>query len=295
MLFKQLKSAPWPTRVVHVGPITAGSFCRSESPMKTRFEQLLSKCGGVKDQLVVLSLGEIDIRAHFWRDAPLMMSRDMPLADFVAHRAQALIDGIDKFIEGSGAASVVIWGPPVSLFDEAPHNDEFPTAGNNKTRNILTHLYHQALLERLHTENPKIGLASMFYDMLLNDFCSDPNFITDTIHLNDDLLPKCMTRLQEAVTGNGIALGNHVASLASRAVDLVRTPAPKMPNDSDYGEFYKQWFVCNEPQRKAGAINLGDLWFDFCGIGETSEESGSEVLSLEFSQVQRSKRAVRWG
>ncbi len=250
MLFRAVCESP--LQVAHVGPITADAFCRPLSPMRKQFDAILADAGGVAGRVVVLSISEIDIRAHFWRDAPVLLARGMPVEKYLQHRVTVLLDALETFRATARPSQIILWGPPASLLGQAPHNDEFPTAGSNRTRNILTHIYHRLLADTIVKADLKISLASMFYDMLNPDFSSNESWIPDAIHIPAEKASDCFQRLSLAMKGLRISLGPVASRVtwerAALCLEQYEPPAPDSPR-----QFYKNWFAVSEGQ---GTVNI---------------------------------------
>jgi len=281
MVFRQAKTLP--CQVAHVGPITADAFCRRQSPMRRLLDQLILQAGGVAKRTVVLSISEIDIRSHFWRDIPILLARGMSLPQFVQRRVEGYLSEVRKFIEETGASRVVLWGPPASLLGQAPHNDEFPTVGSNRTRNLLTHVFNHCLATAVAPgKGDQIGFASMFYDMIYDDFTSNSSWIPDAIHIPDDRVTDCCERLDPAINGTPLSLGLGMSTVPELAVEITVTPYERPHRDSPR-EFFKNWLLT---ESTAESITITGQAFTFVSDASVANDAfGAMSLGLQVRPV----------
>lgn len=280
LLFRAAKTLP--CQVAHVGPITADAFCRRQSPMRRHFDQLILQTGGVAQRTVVLSISEIDIRAHFWRDLPIVVARGMSLEQFVQRRVAGYLDEVKNFIDETGASRVVLWGPPASLLGQAPHNDEFPTAGSNRTRNLLTHMFNHSVAATAPGVSDRIGFASMFYDMIHDDFTSNSSWIPDAIHIPEDRVTYCCERLEPVLNGIPLSLGPALSMVPELAVELCVNHYERPHRDSPR-QFFRNWLLAENTEQ---SVTFADKAFAFVSDASVPSDSvGVSSLGLQFQAI----------
>ena len=139
-------------------PPTSREFVNFGSDLWTRLDPWLASRTG---QDLVVSLGEIDIRAHHWRHIPRY---NLPPEQYVQTAALSLFRAIGHAVNLYGLKSATLWGPPPAA--EARHgayNHTYPLAGDIATRNRIIHRFNREYVGFLEPGGV-MRFASAFYD-----------------------------------------------------------------------------------------------------------------------------------
>ncbi len=216
----------------HPGALSADALTRPNHDLTQQVLAFLS-CMNPAAGVLVLSAGEVDIRAHYWRDIPVLVSRGMPVEAVVETKVRAFIAAATGLAGHFGFPEVILWGPPASTLPGTASNVEFPTTGDNRTRNILTHLFSRTCHAIAKGGHPRFRFATLFYDMVSEDFETEPGWLDDGVHLSSRLQPVCLDRLAAVVAGNATALAenrlqrfNQLSPVVSTAPLIFPTTVP---------------------------------------------------------------------
>lgn len=134
------------------------------------FEQRLSNA-------LIVTAGEIDIRAHYWRHIPRRYQSDQDIVSYVNGLCSRYYDKLKSIADHYGIDRVVIWGSPVAG-EKALYNSKYPFVGSSATRNMLTHLWNREFYKISDTDK-RFSMATAFYDYIKDDYSTDPSTPTD--------------------------------------------------------------------------------------------------------------------
>ena len=167
----------------HLVP-TAREFVNFGSELWTKLDPWLTNCRGMD---LVVSLGEIDIRAHYWRHIPRY---NLPPEQYVQSAALALYRAIGHAINLYELKSATLWAsPPAAELRHGCYNEGYPFAGNIATRNRIIHLFNREFVGFLQPSGP-IRFASAFYDYVDPvTYITHGHTPTDGIHYRSDQYP----------------------------------------------------------------------------------------------------------
>jgi hypothetical protein len=214
---------------LHVGPITMSSFCRDDSKFYRDSVFALNSVDTV-DATLVLSVGKIDLKSQFWRDIPLLVSRGMPMEDYVHQRIEAYLKQIERFIDHYHLRRVILWGAPGTLLNDVPHNDVYPTLGNIPTRNALIHIFNMEFIRAIEKGHPRIGFATLFYHMITPAFDTIPDWMPDGMHVPEVHKPICMSLLEPILKGSAqSAAGKYFDQVREVTFQIAEAPASFKP------------------------------------------------------------------
>ncbi|MDH5254680.1 MAG: hypothetical protein OEW72_02085, partial [Gammaproteobacteria bacterium] len=203
--------------IFHPGAVTADAFTRTSNDLTQQILSFLS-CLNPDSGALVLSMGEVDIRAHYWRDLPLLVSRGMPLERIIESKVQAFVQAATAVCNHFGFQEAILWGPPASNIPGAADNAEFPTTGDTVTRNILTHLFSRTCHAIASAGHPRFRFATLFYDMVNDDLDTEPGWLADGVHVAGQWKPRCLATLAPVVAGQTAAqAGDRLGRLHRRA------------------------------------------------------------------------------
>lgn len=203
--------------IYHPGAITLDAFCRPGHELTLQVGEFL-KTINPDNGTLVFCMSEVDIRVHYWRELPLLMSRGMPLEQAIAMKLRAFVDRATAVCQQFGYDRFILWGAPASSPDGTASEAQFPTTGDNITRNILTHIFNHLCTGLARSGHPTFRFATLFYDMVREDFATDPTWLLDDIHVSNSFKPLCLERLEQIVSGQtAVAVGERMDRFHQRA------------------------------------------------------------------------------
>lgn len=206
------------------GALTMDAFCRPEHELTLAVGEFFKTINPDIGTLV-LCMSEVDIRVHYWRDLPLLLSRGMTIQDVVVMKVRAFVERATAVCQHFGFPRFILWGAPASNVGGAAVQGDFPITGDNVTRNILTHMFSSTCIDLARAGHPLFRFATLFYDMVSDDFVTDPTWLADGIHLTNAIKPLCLSRLAPIVAGDVTAVaGDRMARLRERTIDLATVP-----------------------------------------------------------------------
>lgn len=116
---------------------------------------------------LVVSVGEIDIRGHFWRHIPrdLQNNPNLTIQEWIDKRTHSIVSTlIDTAIRGKWH-KVIYLAPPTAGYGE---NNNWPFSGSIKTRNILIDMFNRSMIKLIKTTGPEICMVTAYYDYIDN-------------------------------------------------------------------------------------------------------------------------------
>ncbi|MBL8200616.1 MAG: hypothetical protein JNK40_06560 [Chromatiales bacterium] len=234
--------------IFHPGAVTADAFTRPNNELTQQVLAFLS-CLNPDGGTLVLSMGEVDIRAHYWRDIPLLVSRGMALEAFIEARVRALVQAVTAACNHFGFREAILWGPPASKLPGTAEHGAFPTTGDTVTRNILTHLFSRTCHAIASAGQPRFRFATLFYDMVDDDLATDAGWLADGVHVSGQLKPRCLAALAPVVAGDAPAFaGPRMASFNRQVFELTAAPLARPPGQSSALP-HRAWIsTAHEPQ-----------------------------------------------
>ena len=119
------------------------------------------------DTSVLLCIGEVEIRAHWWKHIPEEHTNGNTFSSYIKECANRLYQAAKTTVDTHGFSSIVLWGAPPAT-NNTTYNPAWPFIGSVSTRNILAHLFNSAFLECVN-QNPsetRIKFATGFYDYI---------------------------------------------------------------------------------------------------------------------------------
>jgi hypothetical protein len=186
------------------GALTMDSFSRGQSAAYLDLVAFL-KSVNRSGCTLVLCLSEVDLRAHFWRDMPMLAARGLGFDEFVQERVDRFIARADALAAEVGLANIILWGAPASQLTKDNHSEELPATGDNMTRNALTHWLNHCLIRRLGRGGSVLRFATPFYGMVSDDLVTDTRWLRDGVHLKFELKAHGLALLQPLVERSAVA------------------------------------------------------------------------------------------
>lgn len=125
--------------------------------------------------VLIACFGEIDIRVNI---AKLVLEhRDFTLVDRLAAVYLSKLNELPN-------EKIVIWGPPPASMDKGGELFlDYPVYGDGVTRNAITHLFNQALLNQINAY-PRIRFITLFYDLVNGQLETQQGALHDANHLS---------------------------------------------------------------------------------------------------------------
>ncbi len=164
--------------VLHLGACLAyksGSY-GSTSRFREKLDWLLEDFV-LPDAKIICSLGEIDLRAHVFKQAQIQGKDYKTIIDDVLEH---YIDFLTEL--KSRGYDMYVWGPIASQNDDVPPTLDYPRVGSVKERNEATRYFNDRL-NMLCAKND-IGFMSLFYEMINEDMTTREEYLSsDRFHL----------------------------------------------------------------------------------------------------------------
>jgi hypothetical protein len=119
------------------------------------------------DTNVILCIGEVEIRAHWWKHIPADCATGKDVKSYIQDCAETLYKAIKITVDRNDFSSILLWGSPPAT-SRTDYNPAWPFIGSVSTRNILTHLFNCAVLECMNRDSSenRIKFATGFYDYI---------------------------------------------------------------------------------------------------------------------------------
>ncbi len=167
------------------GAMTARSLLRPDSVFSRFLIDFLSNNSKSGDSLI-LSVGEIDIRAHMWRELPILLRRGTTLKSYLQNFTDSLVAKSMEYAQNFKLARIILWGPPPASENGKIYLDQFPFVGDMVTRNILTHLFNISIAESINrvAKNCLVLFATPFYSLIDFSMRSRQDIFFDGLHLD---------------------------------------------------------------------------------------------------------------
>jgi hypothetical protein len=170
---------------------------------------------------LVITSGEIDIRAHFWRHIPRHYIKDAnEILEFIKTNAEKFYHSLIRIIELYKLENIVVWGQPAAG-ERAHYNSEVPFTGSSKTRNQIIHLWNREFL-KIISQNPKITFTTAFYDFVdpQTYLTTSPNPSHDGVHWHDNFGPIFWENLVMPAMSQGSLVGPNYSIMVNDQFDM---------------------------------------------------------------------------
>lgn len=182
----------WPLSVFHMGACLAYTCNQSGSStgFHRKLEWLLSDYIR-KDSPLMLSLGEIDLRAHVYKEAEKRKKTPEDVVeDILEQYAKMIYELIAR------GYSVIIWGPIATAQDAAFEKTDYPYYGTEQERNRATEYFNRRL-ERI-CNGAGAMYISIFKDMITEDYhTKNEYFSKDRFHLGQAAMKIAKPKLEQ--------------------------------------------------------------------------------------------------
>ena len=134
-----------------------------------------------KGSKVVVSLGEIDIRCHVFKQTQLQSRSYEAIVDDILENFFDMLLYVKEH-----DYDVYVWGPIASQIDKCPIGEYLPRVGSEEDRNKATRYFTVKAMERCNWIG--IGFASLFEEMIDENLRTRESFICeDMCHLTQGI------------------------------------------------------------------------------------------------------------
>lgn len=164
--------------VIHMGPCLAYTSDSESSTFEFQKKlQILENSFLEPNANIVVSLGEIDLRVHVWKQVKLQNKSYTEIVDdILSHYENMLLSLNNK------SYHVSVWGPIASQTDNSPVDPRFPRCGSEQERNMATQYFNDRLA--FFCKKNGIGFYTIFYNMITEDFHTLDRYLSpDHFHL----------------------------------------------------------------------------------------------------------------
>jgi hypothetical protein len=154
---------------------------------------------------LIITSGEIDIRAHYWKH----MLPYGDLIQYITDTAAKFYQTLSQLVEKYKLERVVVWGAPVAE-ERARYVSEYPFGGSSYTRNLIVHYWNKEF-NRISFDDPVITLATAYYDFINFDTYQsiEPSGSHDGVHWHPSSGPGFWEHfIMPAILGNKIVITN---------------------------------------------------------------------------------------
>jgi hypothetical protein len=167
-----------PLTCLHLGACLAFNSNRygSSSGFREKLDWLLNSFI-LPDAPMIISMGEIDIRAHVVKQAGLQGKSNNEIVDSILKNYLEFLTMLQQ--QGH---RITCWGPIASQKDSCPLTPDHPRVGSEKERNQITAYFNRSL-EEICKDNG-FGFISLFSQMVTDDYETRPEYLSaDQFHL----------------------------------------------------------------------------------------------------------------
>jgi hypothetical protein len=201
--FGDLRSSDSLISQIHwMGPATIwGLGNESANKTKDRFIALLDIFQRQNNIVPIACFGEIDIRVNLSRY--ILTNRKF---DYIENLAKLYLEQINRI----PSKYIILWGPGPSMTDlsQTQVNTEWPSFGNEFTRNVIIHKFNQAILANIN-KYPRIKFASLFYDLVDSNLRAKVGALKDGLHLNNSWYQLALSMIMELMSREDKAIFNY--------------------------------------------------------------------------------------
>lgn len=159
---------------------------------------------------LVITSGEIDIRAHYWKHIVRNYNTVSDIQKYIHSTVLKFYNTLVQVSEKYNLKKIVVWAPPTAG-DRAQYNSVYPFCGPAQTRNQLIHLWHTEFANIINNDI-RISLSSAYYDFINPDtyLTVSPAPTPDGVHWNWNFGPMCWnTLILPALSKKGLYVGTN--------------------------------------------------------------------------------------
>jgi len=195
---------------------------------------------------LIISVGEIDIRAHFWRHIPRHYKDSKSVLEYINLNVLNFYNSLVSTYEKYNLETIVVWGSPVAG-DGASYNFMVPFSGSAPTRNLLIHLWNKSFT-KIIKNNSRISFATAYYDFvdLTTYSVVMPSPSHDGVHWRDSYRHKFWEKLiMPALSGKSFVDSEHLDAMTEDNVFIADTVSSGMYQ-------YDTWVCTDQIKESSG-------------------------------------------
>jgi hypothetical protein len=174
---------------------------------------------------LIITGGEIDIRAHFWRHIPRIYNEPNDITTYISDKALKFYKMLCLTYEKYRLEKIVIWGAPVAG-ERATYSYQVPFVGSSQTRNMIIHLWNKSILECIEND-PRISFTTAYYNFINPiDYNSTPNPSPDGVHWdyeNGEFSFRCYNELVLPALSYGSLLGDNFSIMKNDQFEITES------------------------------------------------------------------------
>lgn len=170
--------------------LTGDRLVQGYEPIWSRFVEWIT--AGKNGADLIVSLNEVDIRAHYWRHIP----RGTLISEWVAERAVAFYRRLLEIHALGNLNRIVLWGaPPAGL--NITNNPHWPFVGPAPTRNRIIDLFNREFARCCSNSGPVVFTTGFYQYMDVNTYEPAGHIPSDGVHWSYSLTDAFWTSLIE--------------------------------------------------------------------------------------------------
>lgn len=179
---------------------------------------------GLKSNSLVITSGEIDIRAHYWRHIPRHYQSSSDITEFVKSLATKFYNTLVFVCEKYNLEKIIVWTPPVAG-ERASYNNEHPFGGSSQTRNKLIHMWNREFANIIK-DDQRFSVIAPYYEFIdhVTYMTVEPSPSHDGVHWHDNFGQVFWNNLVAPALNNpGIYFGNNWNLMKDDQFDIIET------------------------------------------------------------------------
>jgi hypothetical protein len=193
-----------------------------------------------KSDTLVITSGEIDVRAHFWRHLPRHYTSQQDITTYVRNNVEQFYNKLCKISDLYNIKKIIVWGAPTAG-EKAAYNSSYPFVGSSKTRNILTHIWNREFSKFVEIDH-RFSLCSAFYHFIEDDYTTSNHSPShDGVHWEASLGNMLWTNcISIALNKSGLVLGVKWNSVVNDQFDITESASRGLSK-------YDTWVRTDQP------------------------------------------------
>jgi len=139
--------------------------------------------------ILIITSGEIDIRAHYWRHIPRHYNNALDIVKYIDSMIIKFYNKLIEVCEKYKIEKVIVWGQPVAG-EKAEYNNQHPFGGSSQTRNQLIHMWNIKFVNLIKDDN-RIKFTTAYYNFInpSNYATLTPSPSHDGVHWHNNFGP----------------------------------------------------------------------------------------------------------
>jgi hypothetical protein len=268
-----------PPAFVYSGVPTALDFIKQIEKPNSELSRFL-KSHQSRARYAVLSLGGLDIRAHWWKHIP---ETGISPEAYIQKRVEDFYQSLKKTADLYGLEKIVIWGAPPAIQD-VQFVPQYPYYGSAITRNIIKHIFSRSFNNCIHRDldETRIGQATRFYEYIMPDYQATPDVpLGDKVHYSFDVKDLLWKTLDPVVFGDlKIYTGNTFDQMQADRFEISSTIV-------DRTALYNTWILGKDirsPSKYSRKVHILEDDYHLVNNADT-KDAGNRYTELGLSVI----------